>query len=117
MRDMRDTSRQYVACGYKSYGRLIPEAYMDSSTAARIFHDWAFGEGLMDNASAAVASSSAEFALIGNVTDKGTQILRQKRIRAIGFNSALGSVVVFTQRVAPRTRSEEHTSELQSPDH
>jgi hypothetical protein len=43
---------------------------MDSKTAARIFHDWAFGEGLMDDAVATVVSSQAEIALVGNVTDK-----------------------------------------------
>lgn len=77
---------------------------MDSATAARIFHDWAYREGLMDDPSATVASTAAEMASIENVTDKGMQLLRTKRVRAVGFNEAVKSVVVFTKRAAPGSK-------------
>jgi hypothetical protein len=79
---------------------------MDVQTAARVFHDWAVGEGLMDEPSAEVISSATELASISNVTDKGTEILRQKRVRAVGFNDALETVTVFTKRVAPISKKQ-----------
>ena len=77
---------------------------MDSRTAARIFHDWAFKAGLMDDTSALVKSSATELALVSNVTDKGTQALRQRRIRAVGFDDSCPAVVVFTKRAAPNSK-------------
>jgi hypothetical protein len=79
---------------------------MESSVAARIFHDWAFREGLMDDAAATVVSTPADFALIENVTERGTQILRQRRICAIGFNDSVDRIVVFTKRVAPGSKKQ-----------
>jgi hypothetical protein len=82
---------------------------MDVQTAARVFHDWAVGEGLMDEPSAKVISSATELASINNVTDKGTEILRQKRVRAVGFNDALETVTVFTKRAAPISKKQKAT--------
>jgi hypothetical protein len=77
---------------------------MDSAKAARIFHDWAIQQGFMDEASGTVISTDAEFALIENVTEKGVQILRQKRVRAVGFNESRRCIVVFTKKAAPGTK-------------
>lgn len=77
---------------------------MDSLTAARIFHDWAYREGTMDDPSAPVTSTAEDFALIDNVTEKGIQLLRAKRVRAVGFNDSLKSVIVFTKRAAPGSK-------------
>lgn len=78
---------------------------MQASDAARIFHDWAFSEGLMPDGPAATPSSTpAEFALIQPVTEKGRQILRSKRVASIVFAQTRDEIVVFTKRAAPASK-------------
>src|SRR5262249_41578250 len=78
---------------------------MEASDAARIFHDWAFAEGLMpDGPYSQPNTSLAELALIQPLTDQGKQILRTKQVQAVGFNASGGEVLVFTKRVAPSSK-------------
>lgn len=77
---------------------------MEAGIAARILHDWAYAEALMDSASATIVSAAEDLELIENITEKGVQLLRQKRIRAIGFNEPEKQVVVFTKRAAPASK-------------
>lgn len=77
---------------------------MEAATAARILHDWAYAEALTDSASAATVSTAEEFDLIEDLSEQGIQILRNRRIRAIGFNEFEKQVIVFTKRAAPSTK-------------
>lgn len=80
---------------------------MDASTAARVFHDWAYGEGLIpDGPFSPVTSVPGELALVGPVTDVGKQILRTKQVQAIAFNEARAEIIVFTRRVAPGSKKQ-----------
>lgn len=75
---------------------------MQASDAARIFHDWVFGEGLMpDGPAASPVSTRAELALIQPITEKGRQILRSKQVMSIAFAQTRGEIFVFTKRAAP----------------
>lgn len=78
---------------------------MDASRAARIFHDWAFSEGLLaDGPLAEVNSKDEEFALLQPLTDVGKQILRVKQVQTIAFNPSRSEIIVFTRRAAPTTK-------------
>lgn len=80
---------------------------MQASQAARIFHDWAYGEGLVADGSAAHnLSSPADFALITNVSDSGKMLLRARQIQAVSFNDAANEIIVFTKRAAPSTKKQ-----------
>jgi hypothetical protein len=78
---------------------------MQASDAARIFHDWAFSEGLMPEGPAAPPSSTpAELALIQPITEKGRQILRSKHVTSIVFAQTRDEIIVFTKRAAPTSK-------------
>jgi len=78
---------------------------MQASQAARVFHDWAFNEGLMpDGPFATVTSSRAELALVQPVTDSGKQLLRAKKIQSVAFSNTRSEVVAFTKKVAPKSK-------------
>lgn len=80
---------------------------MQASEAARIFHDWAFEEGLISDAvGVSSATTEAEMALITPVTDAGKQILRTKRVQSVSFSSERGEVVVFTKRATPTSKKQ-----------
>jgi len=75
---------------------------MNADTAARIFHDWAAGEGLLSGTPAAdTTSTAAEFARIASITDAGKQLLRAKQIQAVAFNEPRREIIVFTRRAMP----------------
>jgi hypothetical protein len=75
---------------------------MNTADAARIFHDWAAGEGLLSGTPASdPVSTSAEFAAIAPITDPGKQLLRSKQIQAVAFNEPRREIVVFTRRAMP----------------
>jgi hypothetical protein len=72
---------------------------VNTPTAARIFHDWAAGEGLLSGAPAQESTSgAAELALVTPVTDKGKQLLRTKQVLAVAFNEPRREIIVFTRR-------------------
>jgi hypothetical protein len=78
---------------------------VDAATAARIVHDWAFGEGYLIDAIAPVTSDTATMELAHQqleITDIGRGLLRIAMITAVGFNQAAKRVVVYTRRAAPR---------------
>lgn len=77
---------------------------MESAVAARIFHDWAYKEGLLDEKAAPIASDNNDYALIQGVDERGVQLLRQKRVRFIGFDPATGRVIVYTKKAAPTSK-------------
>ena len=78
---------------------------MEARDAARVFHDWAYKEGLMpDGPFAPVASSAPELALVQPVTDLGKQLLRAKNVQSLAFSSARSEIVVFTKKVAPQSK-------------
>ncbi len=80
---------------------------MEVSLAARIFHDWAYGEGLIpDGQAAPLASTSADCAFIKNITDAGKLLLRARQIQSIGFNAEAGEITVFTKKTAPTTKKQ-----------
>jgi hypothetical protein len=75
---------------------------MQAEKAAQIFHDWAFGEGLLPEGPAAeVRATAAELQNIRPITDEGKQLLRAKQIQSIAFNGPRGEISVFTKLVAP----------------
>jgi hypothetical protein len=76
---------------------------METTTAARIFYDWAGAEGLLEPAQEPT-SQAAEIASISPVTDAGKQLLRAKQIQAVGFNEPERHIVVFTRRAVPTTK-------------
>jgi hypothetical protein len=79
---------------------------MEAREAARIFHDWAYAEGLMpEGPFAPVSSSQAELALVQPVTDVGKQLLRAKNIQSLAFSRARSEIVVFTKKVAPQSKN------------
>jgi hypothetical protein len=77
---------------------------MDTATAARIFHDWAAGEGLLASPATEATSVAADFAAISPVTDKGKQVLRTKQVQAVAFNEPRREIVVFTRRALPTSK-------------
>src|SRR5271154_7153327 len=78
---------------------------MESSQAARLFHDWAETEGLMpDGPGAPVADELAGIDQIRPVTEQGKLILRARQVQSIGFNEATHEIVVFTKKAAPSTK-------------
>jgi hypothetical protein len=80
---------------------------MQASQAARIFHDWAFVEGLMpDGPFAPVGSSRAELALVQPITDLGKQLLRVKQVQGVAFSDTRSEIVVFTKRAAPQRKKQ-----------
>jgi hypothetical protein len=75
---------------------------VDTSIAARIFHDWAAAEGLLAGALAQEpTSAAAEIALVMPITDKGKQLLRAKQVQAVAFNEPRREIIVFTRRALP----------------
>jgi hypothetical protein len=75
---------------------------MDAAVAARIFHDWASGEGLMGEARAAKPhSSGAELALVEPTSEVVKDILRRKGIQGLIFNDSDHAVVVLTKQAKP----------------
>ena len=80
---------------------------MQASQAAKIFHDWAYGEGLITAGSSAHnLSSDPELRLITNVSDVGKMLLRARQIQAVSFNDAAKEIIVFTKRAAPSTKKQ-----------
>jgi hypothetical protein len=78
---------------------------MLASDAARIFHDWAFSEGLMPDGPAATSSSTpAELALVQPVTEQGRQVLRSKQVVSVVFAETRDEIIVFTKRAAPASK-------------
>jgi len=77
---------------------------MEAKAAARIFHDWAAGEGLMAVPVAKSESTAQQLHLVQPVTDKGKQLLRTKQIHAIGFDTSDNKLVVFTRQAAPSSK-------------
>jgi hypothetical protein len=78
---------------------------MQADHAAKIFHDWAFSEGLMpDGPASPLSTTPAELALIQPVTDQGKQILRAKQVQAVAFNGSENEILVFTKKVAPTSK-------------
>ncbi|MET0483126.1 MAG: hypothetical protein ABWZ27_09470 [Aestuariivirgaceae bacterium] len=77
---------------------------MQVTQAAQIFHDWAYQEGMLDDGpTSPLQSSPAEIAMIGPITDDGRQLLRSKRVRAIGIDEPNNQIIVFTRLGAPRS--------------
>src|ERR1700730_18269334 len=79
---------------------------MQAAGAARIFHDWAYSEGLLTELAAPTTSSPAETALIQPVTDMGQTVLRSKQVQAVAFNGARSEIIVFTKRAAPTNKKQ-----------
>jgi hypothetical protein len=80
---------------------------MEASKAARIFHDWAVGEGLFAGDPAAeVTTQPAEIAAISPIGEEGKQLLRGKQIQAVGFNEPRREVIVFTRRAVPSSKKQ-----------
>jgi hypothetical protein len=78
---------------------------VNTPTAARIFHDWAAGEGLLAGSAAQEPTSvPAEMALVSPTTDKGKQLLRAKQIQAVAFNEPRREIIVFTRRALPASK-------------
>ncbi len=78
---------------------------MDTQIAARIYHDWAFGEGLLAGGPAASAiSTQADLTTVTPVTDYGKQLLRARQVQAVGFNEPCREIIVFTRRALPRSK-------------
>jgi hypothetical protein len=73
---------------------------METATAARVFHDWAAGEGLMEPVMEPT-SQAAEILTVTPVTDAGKQLLRVRQIQGIAFNEPERQIVVFTRRALP----------------
>lgn len=75
---------------------------MQAHEAAKIFHDWAFDEGLMpDGPRGPVTSTAADKAKITPVTVAGKQVLRTKLVQTVGFNETRSEILVYTRRTAP----------------
>ena len=75
---------------------------MDAAVAARIFHDWASGEGLMGEARAAKPSSSAaELTLVTPASEAAKDILRRRGIQGLIFSEPDHEVVVLTKLAKP----------------
>jgi hypothetical protein len=79
---------------------------MQAAVAARIFHDWAYSEGLLTELAAPTTSSPAEAALIQPVTDLGKTLLRSKQVQAVAFNGPRSEIIVFTKRAAPTNKKQ-----------
>ena len=76
---------------------------MEASSAARIFHEWAAVEGLLETFSE-VTSQPDELAAIAPVNEAGKQLLRAKQIQAVAFNEPQRQIVVFTRRAIPTSK-------------
>ena len=79
---------------------------MRAADAARIFHDWAYSEGLLIEVSAATTSTPAETAQIQPVTDLGKNLLRAKQVQAVAFNGPRSEIIVFTKKAAPTNKKQ-----------
>lgn len=78
---------------------------MEAGEAAKIFHDWAFGEGLMPNGPASsITATPTQIALIKGRTDQGKIVLRNKQVEAIIANDADREIYVVTKRAAPTSK-------------
>ncbi|MGV4799043.1 hypothetical protein ACSMEB_08105 [Stenotrophomonas maltophilia] len=78
---------------------------MDIREAARIFHDWCVGEGVLVDASGHHGSSAAEMNLISPSFEAGKLILRAKRIIGIGFNESTSELIAYTKLTAPAKKA------------
>lgn len=80
---------------------------MEAENAARIFHDWAYSEGLMPDAPLLVpTTSAADFAKIQNITDRGKQLLRAKGVQAIAYSASRNRISIFTKRATPASKKQ-----------
>jgi hypothetical protein len=79
---------------------------LTSADAARIFHDWAFKEGLLAEPAAKPSNNQAQQGAIDPITDAGIHVLRSKQIQSIGFNQAKEEVQIFLKRAAPTSRKQ-----------
>ncbi|TIP49649.1 MAG: hypothetical protein E5X77_10075 [Mesorhizobium sp.] len=78
---------------------------MQPETAAKIFYDWAYREGfIQDKPAPEQQSPDADIALIVPKTDAGISLLRSKQVEAVAFDASNQKLWVFTKRVAPKSK-------------